>query len=786
MRTLVIGWITAAFVLTAAATVSFAAPRAAEGSTPETAAVGGPYTVRVPLKGQQVIRAILERGMDVLSITKDGHAEVVAENDADLRFLQTLGVPIAVIRTPDMPLPASSALDANLGLYHTYAEMTAALWTLEQTYPALADTFSIGLSSQGRYIYAIKISDNVSVDEDEPEVLYMGNHHARELMSVDIPLRFAQYLLANYGTDADVTQMVNEREIYFIPMVNPDGHVYVEANHSGYSDYWWRKNRRRNFDGTYGVDLNRNYGYMWGYDNIGSSPVTSEDTYRGNGPFSEGETQRVRTFCQGREFILGLSFHTYGEWFLWPWGYTSALCPDNALFSALADSLAPAGYTAGPAAATLYVTNGDTDDWAYGETTEKPRMFLFTPEMNNSAQGGFGPADTYIQPTFDLMLQTNMDLLHFADNPRRIFPPSQVVQHAIDDTNYPLFTVNWAPILPPDPNPAVSYDVLEYHNPGWITRDGANEVSNFWTFDEFVVSTARAYEGTGSYYCGTPADNASRTLQMATFYRVTTATDSLLFKTWYDLELNYDYAYVEVSTNHGATWTTIPGNITTTDNPNGTNKGNGITGASSGWVSAIFPLTAYLGSEIDIRVHYVTDQGDHTQEGFYADWIGPVPAYESVTMAASATPDTFLIVTPQEVGTYTYHVRARDAENQIGPWSLSQSITIEDVTGIGDTPVLATRLGQNYPNPFNPTTRIPYTVGARAGTGRPVAVSLAIYNVAGELVATLVDKPLSPGRYEAVWMGSSDRGAAVASGVYFARLSVGSESALTRKIVLLK
>ncbi|MBP2681808.1 MAG: putative carboxypeptidase, partial [Candidatus Krumholzibacteriota bacterium] len=374
MRTLVIGCITAAIVL-AAASFCFAAPRANEGSTPETAAVGGPYTVRVPLKGQQVIRAILERGMDVLSITKDGHAEVVAENNEDLRFLQTLGVPIAVIRTPDME-PSAPALDANLGLYHTYAEMRAALQTLDAAYPTLADFDSIGISTQGRRMYALKISDNVTTDEEEPEVLYMGNHHAREIMTVDIPLRFAQYLLANYGTDPDVTAMVNEREIYFIPMVNPDGHVYVELNHSGSSDYWWRKNRRRNFDGSYGVDLNRNYGYMWGYDNIGSSPTTTAETYRGTGPFSEGETNTVRTFCQGREFVLGLSFHTYGEWFLWPWGYTSALCPDNALFAALADSLAPPGYTAGPASQTLYVTNGDTDDWAYGETTEKPRMYL--------------------------------------------------------------------------------------------------------------------------------------------------------------------------------------------------------------------------------------------------------------------------------------------------------------------------------------------------------------------------------------------------------------------------
>jgi len=170
----------------------------------------------------------------------------------------------------------------------------------------------------------------------------------------------------------------------------------------------------------------------------------------------------------------------------------------------------------------------------------------------------------------------------------------------------------------------------------------------------------------------------------------------------------------------------------------------------------------------------------------YIDLPGPVPSYETRTLAASAIPDTFLAVTPHEEAEFTYRVRARDAQNQIGPWSFSRSITIDDLTGIGDTPVLASRLGANYPNPFNPTTRIPYTVGASAGNGRLVNVLLAIYTVAGERVATLVDKPLGPGAYEAVWSGAAEDGGSAASGVYFARLTVGSEQALTRKLVLLK
>ncbi len=104
----------------------------------------------------------------------------------------------------------------------------------------------------------------------------MGNHHARELMSVDVPLKFAEYLLTNYGIIPEVTDMVDSREIYIAPMINPDGHVYVEQNHTGDSDYWWRKNRRDNLDSSFGVDLNRNYGYQWGFDDVGSSPGSEQ------------------------------------------------------------------------------------------------------------------------------------------------------------------------------------------------------------------------------------------------------------------------------------------------------------------------------------------------------------------------------------------------------------------------------------------------------------------------------------------------------------------------------
>jgi murein tripeptide amidase MpaA len=798
MRSRVISWISpfvfialfTGFAVAICAGSSLAAAQVATensgGDTRNDAAyAAGTYVVRIPLKDRNLQKRLVDHNIEILALVKGGYLDVLAE-EKDLDFLMTLGVPVSVIHAPGMVSPGATALDANLGLYHTYAELQTALTNLETTYPTLADLSTMGQSGQGRNIYVLKISDNVTVDENEPEVLYMGNHHARELMTVDIPLMFAEYLLAHYGTDPDVTAMVDSREIFIAPMVNPDGQYYVQQNHSDpNSDNWWRKNRRRNYDASYGVDLNRNYGYLWGYDNSGSSPTPSSPIYRGASAFSEYETQAIRNFCAGRHITLGLSFHSYGELFLFPWDYALLYTPDHDVFVAMADSLTSGnGYEAGTSPSLLYTVNGGSDDWAYGDTVTKERFFCFTAEMNNSGQGGFAPAESYIQPTFDLLLPMNMDVLHFADNPYRVIPPAQPTQYAIDQSDYPYYTLSWSSSVPSDLNPATGYDVVEYKNLGSLAQDPANVLSDLWAYDGFTVSTARKYEGTGSYYSGM-VNLSSHTLRMATFYRVTVDTDSLRTRVWYNIENGWDYAYLEVSTDGGRIWQTVPGNITTNSNPNGTNRGNGITGASSGWVLGIFPLTQFLGTDLEVRFNYVTDQGT-VEEGIYIDLPGPVPTYEEKTLVASALPDTSLAITPDEVAEFTYRVRARDAESQVSLWSLTRSITIDDLTAVGDTPVLASRLGANYPNPFNPVTRIPYTVGALQGSQQPVRVTLKIYSVAGSRVATLVDRDLSPGVHEAVWKATTDNGAPLASGVYFARLTVGGEQGLTRKLVLLK
>ncbi|NIV14635.1 MAG: peptidase M14, partial [Aliifodinibius sp.] len=274
----------------------------------------------------------------------------------------------------------------SMGGYYTFAEVLTELDSMRMVYPNLVTAKqSIGTSIEGRDIWMVKISDNPDVNEGEPEILYNALHHAREPQGMAAVIYFMYYLLENYGTDPEVTFLVNNRELYFVPVLNPDGYVYNEQTNPN-GGGMWRKNRRNNGGGSYGVDLNRNYGYQWGYDNSGSSPYPSDPTYRGTAPFSEPEIQAIRDFCLNHDFQLALNYHTYGDYLIYPWGYINALTPDSATYIALADTMTMYNnYTYGTGFQTVgYPVNGDSDDWMYGEQTSKDKMFSMTPEVGYS------------------------------------------------------------------------------------------------------------------------------------------------------------------------------------------------------------------------------------------------------------------------------------------------------------------------------------------------------------------------------------------------------------------
>ncbi|MAB77878.1 MAG: hypothetical protein CMJ89_00875 [Planctomycetes bacterium] len=278
--------------------------------------------------------------------------------------------------------------------FYSWSEVVSVLDQITATHPSLTtDKFSIGQTLEGRDIWAVKISDNPDTDENEPEVRFDAMHHAREPQSMQCTLWTMLCLLENYGTDPLATYLVNEREIWFIPVVNADGYVYNEnTNPSGGG--LWRKNRRNNGGGSFGVDLNRNYTFQWGVDNDGSSPVSNSETYRGTGPTSEPTIQAMEAFMASHSFATSLSVHSFGNLWLEPWGYTSSTPSQTAQFAELSAMATEFNnYTSGPASVVLYLANGVTVDHDHGAHG----TYSWTPEIGSDSDG-FWPLQSRIVP----------------------------------------------------------------------------------------------------------------------------------------------------------------------------------------------------------------------------------------------------------------------------------------------------------------------------------------------------------------------------------------------------
>jgi carboxypeptidase T len=308
------------------------------------------------------------------------------------------------------PVFAQLDFDSN-GAYHNYAETAAILQELAGRYPDLAQLVSIGRSAEGRELFLMKISGHAAAEEAEPNIYIVGGTHAREWISVEVPLLLARQLLENYAGDAAVRRLVDGAQIYIMPLLNPDGLEF-----SIHTYRWWRKNRRYNGNFSWGVDLNRNWGFQWGHDDQGSSPDPNGEAFRGNGPFSEPETDALRLFMQGHPPTGAIFYHNYGQKILYPWEYTNEPAPDKTEMAAIAAemnrrmaSVSGRIYISG-GMEILYPTNGGACDWVYG-TFAAP---AFTIELPNASylHGGFFTAENEIMLTFAENLPA---LLYFLD-----------------------------------------------------------------------------------------------------------------------------------------------------------------------------------------------------------------------------------------------------------------------------------------------------------------------------------------------------------------------------------
>jgi carboxypeptidase T len=408
MRALIALMIVSLFAFT------FATPAVSQGAVHETKV----YMVH-NVFDVQTRSAIASTGALILEV---GHDYILVEaTPKEKKAIGKLGLSIAEPTTEEAGILAFPPADSN---YHDFAEMVAELQQAASDHPAIFSLFSIGTSYQGRTIWAGKISDNVGIDEAEPEVLLTHHQHAREHLTVEMALYTLKMLTDEYGTTQQVTDLVNSREIWMVFDMNPDGGEYDISTGSYLS---WRKNRQPNSGSAYiGTDLNRNWGYRWGCCG-GSSGTTSSETYRGSAAFSAPETVRVRDFVNSRviggeqQITVAIDFHTYSELVLWPYGYTYTDVPadmtqdDHDVLVAMGQAMAATnGYTP-EQASDLYITDGTINDWLYGVHGVLNYTFEMYPQT--SGQGGFYPPDEVIPAQTSRNRAAILYLLDQADCP---------------------------------------------------------------------------------------------------------------------------------------------------------------------------------------------------------------------------------------------------------------------------------------------------------------------------------------------------------------------------------
>lgn len=369
------------------------------------------YWIKIAAKDKYERTAIVETGVSIETVSDDYVIVLGTQAERDL-LQKKFNVLTSFNEIESLDFPDEDSQ------FHNYAELTAALQSLAKDNPDIVRLSSIGKSVENRDLWLLTITANQKNDMDNAGVYFMGAHHAREHLSVEVPLMIAQKLIKEYRSgDQRVQNYIQNRSIYIVPMVNPDGAEYDIAT----GKYrMWRKNRKLNDDGVYGVDLNRNYAYNWG--TVGTSHSTGSDIYCGPGPFSEPETQAVKNFIETHPNITTvLTIHTFSKLILYPWGYTDNKIGNNRdfeLHKTMARKMANWNGYKPQQSSDLYLTSGDTTDWTYGE--KGLVSFTFELDPGSMWSGGFYPGQKVIQPVFDKNWEPALYLIEYADNPYRV------------------------------------------------------------------------------------------------------------------------------------------------------------------------------------------------------------------------------------------------------------------------------------------------------------------------------------------------------------------------------
>lgn len=576
----------------------------------------------------------------------------------------------------DQHTPPANFKLGTMGGAYKYNELWVELDKMRQLYPNLISTYQAidtFQTHEGRPIRWLRISDNANQNENEPKVLYTALHHAREVLSLTQLVYYMWYLLENYEKDAEIKQLLDNTELYFVPMLNPDGYAFNEKNFPDGGGLW-RKNRRNNGGGTYGVDLNRNYGYEWAHNDDGSSPSPFSETYRGPAAFSEPETKAIKWFCENHNFKLALNYHTFGNLLIYPWGYNDLLADPK--FRDLGALLSAENrFKTGTGIETVaYNVNGDSDDWMWGAE----QIYSFTPEVSTV---GFWPTANQFKPLSSITLLMNLQVaqlagsmatLIFSETPLfiaekngklsidikrygfdnqelvlSITPISSTITSAAETQNFTLnqfesktfvhnYTlksnikngepIRWFVKLTDTKNSFTKQDTISSYFGGiTVLNEKGNDLSN-WTnigSSNNWTTTTQQYKSPPSCITDSPIGNykTNESYRMrSTNYISVPNKKKVILRFWakWDIEKDNDYAAVSIS-DDSFDFQYICGKYTHWGSELQI-QSEPIFDGKSDWVLEEMDITEYAGKDVLIRFELVTDFINNA-DGIYIDDI---------------------------------------------------------------------------------------------------------------------------------------------------------------------
>lgn len=363
---------------------------------------GRAATVEITVSSPKQVATIEGTGAEILAVRKGSVDAAVTPQQA--RTLEAKGFSLTPIQ-----VGGSHYLDNTFDpAYHTYEELVVELKEITSANPEIAKLVDLGDTwekTQGkadRDIWAVRLGT-----PGKTPVLFFGGTHARELATVELPLMLIKHLVQGYGRDAKITEWLKTRDIWVIPMLNPDGHARAAQGMD------WRKNANSSYGGApmFGVDLNRNFGYQWA--GVGTSRDPRSPIFVGGAPFSEPETQALKALHDTFKFPVSLSYHSYSELVLYPWAYTDQKPPDHQRMQAIADKLAEAGKYTAHQSSHLYPHSGEHNDYVY----HTYGTFGFTYEVG-SRRDGFDPPFSRVADFWNQTREGAELLIEIADAPK--------------------------------------------------------------------------------------------------------------------------------------------------------------------------------------------------------------------------------------------------------------------------------------------------------------------------------------------------------------------------------